>query len=373
MPEQTFNYQKEIEKEWENFQNKKIYPNIAILGQTGCGKSSLINKIFGVDLAKVSDLQPETQNLEMYKGEDYDISVNLIDSRGYELSDTSDSYITSLKRQLNKMKREEKELHIVWFCLSIAKKRIEDIDLNTLKEILKIEELKGRIYCVLTKCDEDTENADVATEYKKILKENINYNLKIYEVSLDENLKLDLDQLIRNSIMSLDSDDLRNHFVSSLKGNLKLKRETAESCITKYMVLAGGIGASPIPFSDSILLAPLQSKMIVEITNIYGLKNKENLSKGFIIELIAANVGKSLAGSLLKLIPGIGTIAGGLINASVATAITYAIGKVISELCYRNCEAILQGNKENILKIFDTELIKQMVNKFFRQYMEQKN
>lgn len=47
-------YEEDLRKDWEEFANKnKLLPNIMLLGATGCGKSSLINLVFGRDLAEV--------------------------------------------------------------------------------------------------------------------------------------------------------------------------------------------------------------------------------------------------------------------------------------------------------------------------------
>lgn len=364
-------YIEELKKEQEKFQKTKVYPNIVVLGVTGCGKSSLINNIFGKDVAVVSDIQPETQEFETFSGKENGIGINLIDSKGYELEDNSGSYIKRLKEKIDTMKKEKEEIHIVWFCLSVAKRRVEEIDLAILKETLEIKELKGRVFVVLTKCDEDDENGNIAKEYRKVLNDNFT-DLKIYEVSTEKGLDLEINKLLEDSALSLDNDDLRNSFISAQTKNLELKKSQVTEAIKKYIISAAAIGAVPIPFSDSALLIPLQLTMITEITNIYGMRNIVNLSKGVVSDIVISNIGKSLAGSILKFIPGVGSIVGGAINAGVASAVTYGLGKAVSEICFSNCEKVLNGEDTSLSEIFDTNLLINLCKKFFEEYMNKK-
>lgn len=109
---------------------------------------------------------------------------------------------------------------------------------------------------------------------------------------------------------------------------------TEHKIIHTAAAAAATTAASPIPFSDAALLIPIQITMI---TGLYKA-NGANISRG-VVEGAALNatmvsgLGKSLAGNLLKFIPGVGTIAGGTLNAGVAVAFTEALGfAVVSEL-----------------------------------------
>lgn len=362
-------YIKDMEKEWEEHQNIKVYPNIVVLGVTGCGKSSLINNVFGKDVALVSDIQPETQEFKTFLGKENGTGINLIDSKGYELEDNSGSYIERLKEKITLMKQEKEEIHIVWFCLSVAKKRVEEMDLAILKKTLEIKELKGRVFVVLTKCDEDDEEGSVTKEYRKVLNDSFT-DLRIYEVSIEEELDLEIDKLLEDSALSLDNDDLRNSFIGTQSKNLELKKSQASSALSKYIVMASGIGAVPIPFSDSALLIPLQLKMITEITDIYGMRNISTFSKGVVSNIVISNIGKSLAGSIIKFIPGVGSIVGGVINTGVASSITYGLGKAVSEICLSNCKKVLNGEKISPLEIFNSDILVALSKKFFEEYMK---
>lgn len=365
------NYGQLMEKEFEKFEGNGYYPNIVLLGVTGCGKSSLINNVFGVEVAKVCDIQPETQDFETFRGKEYGTTVNLIDSKGYELEDSSISYITRLQRKIYSMELEGEKINIVWFCLSVSKKRIEEMDLEIIRKISEIKELKNKIFLVLTKCDEDDEEGTVVKEYKRILKENFP-QLEAYEVSNDKELELDYDKLIEDSVNCLDDEALRTSFIAAQFKNLTVKKENVEKGLKKYAAMAAAVGATPIPFSDAALLIPIQLKMIAEITEMYGMRNLATFTKGGIANLIISNLGKNIAANLIKLIPMTGSFIGGAINAAVASSITYSIGKATSEICFMNCEKILNGEKVDVFDIFNSELFGTLMDTFLKESAKKK-
>ena len=86
------------------------------------------------------------------------------------------------------------------------------------------------------------------------------------------------------------------------------------------------VGFSPIPFSDAVLLVPIQLTMMMRLYKIFGASWSEALAKGITKELVVVGLGRSLVGNVLKFVPAVGTIAGGAINATVATTITEALG-----------------------------------------------
>lgn len=89
-------FEENMNAAWEKYQSEKkneLYPNIMLLGISGAGKSSLINAIFKRDLAKVSNVKPETKGYgKIYYGKQYGLSVNLIDTAGYEMNQGNDYY-----------------------------------------------------------------------------------------------------------------------------------------------------------------------------------------------------------------------------------------------------------------------------------------
>ncbi len=59
-----------MEKMREAIKKEKPIMNILLMGATGMGKSSLINGLFGEEVAKVGIGKPVTQHLEKYVDEE---------------------------------------------------------------------------------------------------------------------------------------------------------------------------------------------------------------------------------------------------------------------------------------------------------------
>ncbi|MGT2802917.1 Uncharacterized conserved protein, DUF697 family [Streptococcus henryi] len=100
----------------------------------------------------------------------------------------------------------------------------------------------------------------------------------------------------------------------------------AQAAVHTASAAAGTVALSPIPFSDAILLVPIQTTMVTAIYKAYGQNISEGVVSGVIKSTFATNLGRTAASNLLKLIPGAGTVAGAVIGSSVAIAFTEAIG-----------------------------------------------
>lgn len=370
-------YEKNLQNEWEKFSKKNsVLPNIMLLGMTGCGKSSLINLVFDKELAPVNDVSRGTEGFKTYWGREHDMGVNLIDSRGYEMEngneESFDLYYNSIKQRIEESSKKAplEKIHIVWFCISVAGSRIQEYDIQILKLLYKEEDLRNRVAIVLTKCDEDDENGSTAKLFREIANQDIGHNLPSFEVSTDPNLRLDLEKLITWSAEQMDDDDLREAFISSQIISLQAKREAASEKIGVYALAAAGIGATPIPIADAALLTPLQITMSTHIIHIYGMENIANISTALIGNVIISNLGKAFAGSLLKMIPMVGAIIGGAINAGVASLITSALGFAISEICYDSCKKIAKGEYVDMTSMFDVGVIQESIQSYMKEHKQ---
>ena len=70
--------------------------NIIVAGITGTGKSTLINAVFGTELARTGSGRPVTEHIDEYQNEE--IPVHIWDTVGLELnSETTKKSIQSIK------------------------------------------------------------------------------------------------------------------------------------------------------------------------------------------------------------------------------------------------------------------------------------
>jgi small GTP-binding protein len=123
--------------------------------------------------------------------------------------------------------------------------------------------------------------------------------------------------------------------------------ERADEVIGKYMWAAGGAAAiNPFPLLDLAGGSAITVKMVLDLAGVYGQKIDADtivtllgqLGKNLIAMVGATAAAPALAaavGSLLKTVPGIGTITGGIVQGLVQALVARWIGRVFCEY-FRN-------------------------------------
>lgn len=127
-------------------------------------------------------------------------------------------------------------------------------------------------------------------------------------------------------ILAKSQDQFEGLFEEFLKGADEQTRKKCHTTIHAATLTAAIIGCSPIPFSDAFLLVPVQLTMMARLHKIFGQSWSESLGKSVSKELVVVSLGKSAVGNIVKVVPGVGTITGAAINATVASTITEALG-----------------------------------------------
>lgn len=135
--------------------------NVVIVGQTGVGKSSLINYLYGETVVESGVGKPVTK--EGFHSIDFKINglpVRIFDSWGLEV-DKADQWMESLNEELKKRgtnQPAENWFHSVFYCISASSHRIQPFDVKIIK---KFYSEKYKVSVVFTKSDtvgdEDTE------------------------------------------------------------------------------------------------------------------------------------------------------------------------------------------------------------------------
>lgn len=105
----------------------------------------------------------------------------------------------------------------------------------------------------------------------------------------------------------------------------------ADKLIREYAFGSSLTGYIPIPFMDMLGLISVQRVMLMRLSKLYGVPFSKNMANAWLTTLMSGLASKAvtpLVGSALKMIPVIGTVAGGTSMAAMSGAATYAVGKV---------------------------------------------
>lgn len=127
--------------------------NIALIGKTGTGKSTLINYLFGVSLARTGTGAPVTaRGFHPYDLEIFGLAVRIYDSWGLE-ADKAEQWLLELKTELGKRGTDrpaEDWFHTIFYCINAGGHRVEPYDANIIKQFLGN---NYQVTVILTKAD----------------------------------------------------------------------------------------------------------------------------------------------------------------------------------------------------------------------------
>jgi GTP-binding protein EngB required for normal cell division len=114
--------------------------NTMILGQTGVGKSSLINYLYGADVVLAGSGKPVTGRGDFTKISvpspfKSDVKINIFDSWGLE-SDKAEDWASVIDAKLNAELSFDEMIYAIVYCSSYANDRIQDFEIRMLKKLL---------------------------------------------------------------------------------------------------------------------------------------------------------------------------------------------------------------------------------------------
>lgn len=361
----TDNIFSEFENEYEKEKSKTIRPNIIILGCTGSGKSSLVNLVFGDSVAIVGEGKPVTQGIDCHKSEKFCI----FDTKGYESgkkeqAEFRERVLSFVDERNSGRQLNSSSIHLAWYCIPAPGHRVFDIDAS----VVNLVRSAGiPVAIVLTKSDQVSEEDSSQMEGSIKTKAP---GVKIFSVSTDPNIDLGPDELLDWSYENLD-ESVKSGFAraTDIASGIKLKRRAARNIYLQHAGIAATAAASPIPFSDAPLLMANQLTMIARLSFLWELPALKSQSAGALAAQFAAVLGRSLAGNIVKFIPGAGTIAGGTINATIASSFTMAIGWAVSEIAEKYKLAEHQGENVNFDDYFSIEIVKSLISAYMKKDM----
>ena len=354
---ENFNY----EDAFRLVQSEVSKPNILICGVTGIGKSTLIRDIFAMSEAEGPEIgnrgRARTTGVHPYSPAG--ATMTLYDSQGYEIGTDEHKYMKEVLKVIDDKisahpDEMQEHIHEVWYCVSAANNRFFEADEKMIRKIRQ--KYKIPVMVILTKVD--CVDEDGIIYLKKAILEKIP-DISIFTYACDEKTAdwdeetrkkyVQKDEIIEWALEHLDQS-LRAGFIPAVKKSLEVKRNyIARKVIPKYAGLAWATVAATsiisVPFTDSVPLMALQVKMSYEIIKGYGIRTEGQQIAANLVGTSAVSVfGRSLASSLIRVIPVAGGIVNATVNTTVAASVTAVLGFAIALVCEQYLAACVDNN-----------------------------
>lgn len=309
------------------------HANILIVGQTGVGKSTLINAVFRKPLAAAGMGRPVTKVVQRF--EDPDVPVTLYDTRGVELGDEQKAVIRDFRKIIEKSLKgpPEDHIHLVWYCMDAGQTRVQNYDdaiISALAEHVPV-------VLVLTQVIDD-ERADALEKEVVEAGLEITGGRAIRTLAAKRRIRgttlraHGLDDLVRVTDELL-PEAVRRAFTNAQGVLLELKANQARAIVGVASAAAAGVGAAPIKGPDALVLRPIQVGMLAGVTAVFGIdfdaETRNKLVQAATGQGGVETLGKKAVKTLLKRAPGVGQA----VNATVAGVLTAALGEAFVRLC----------------------------------------
>lgn len=342
--------------------------NLAIFGKTGVGKSTLVNAIFGEEVARTGIGEPVTRDAHLYLHESGALGV--LDTRGLEIGQDTDEIIDELNRYVAAMRKKPltEQLHVAWYCVRASDRRFEDTEADF---ITRLHALGLPVICVLTQVPKSGERYH--PDATLLVKEIEGRGLPIFESRVFMSMALADDftlqpshglQELLDATFRGAPEGVAEALTVAQKIDLKRKRERAAAITSTAAAAAAAAGATPIPFSDAVILVPIQLGMMASISIVYDIDVDKATMASIAATASATTAGKTLAANMLKFIPGVGTVAGGTVNATIASGFTAAMGAAWTAVCVQ----LARGKLAAVSGAMDHQAIRRLfLDEFTRQ------
>jgi predicted GTPase/uncharacterized protein (DUF697 family) len=338
-------------------------PRIMVIGRSRAGKSSLINAICGLKVAKVSDTKPETGEAEWkdYHHDGVDL-LHILDTRGLQeaeaprQADSAKDPFDSIMQAVNK----ECPDVVLFICKAteVHSGSQEDIEICT-TILTKIKNKYKRdlpMIGVLTKCDElapprvtlptdnERKNRNIDAEVKNLYgylqqREKLRFHIKEvvptvayaeYEdvrnglILPDEDYRWNITKLVETMI-KYTPRETRSSF-ARMAHLAEFQLTAANTVVVACSGLSAVVSANPIPGAAIPAVLAIQTFMVMYIGWLSGREFSEQTVKDFAVTGgVAAGADAGMVGIAdiaLKFVPGFGSV----LSAGASTIATKGLG-----------------------------------------------
>lgn len=215
--------------------------NIMVAGITGVGKSTLLNAIFGSDLAETGKGRPVTSHIYEYKNNT--VPIHIWDTVGLELdSEKTKESIKSIRDTIASKADSEDPLdhvHAIWYCINSGSNRYQGAELDFIKNLHSI---GVPFIIVLTQCIGDIDEINTFEAQIRDINNSMGMNdIDIVQVCAQD-FKLrgltvpafGLDDLVQTTLNKL-PDFIKGSFIAAQRVSKAQKREYCGDIIVEYV------------------------------------------------------------------------------------------------------------------------------------------
>ena len=348
--------------------------NVLVIGNSGVGKSTLINAVLGEDVAITSwGDSGTTIKLDIYNGEPF----NIIDTIGFEPSWLkSIKAIAAIKKWSHKSAKEEnedKQINVIWFCVDGTSRKLFP---NAIKDLSRsISMWKSvPIIVVITKSysvPERTENIELVNKVFSQNKDLSKRLRKIIPVVASPYILNDTASAPPEGITELidATNELMPEGFKAAKNdisrfNLGRKRTWAQGAIVASVGSAVAKCFINLGTSDSLVLSAIENALVDSLSKIYNVDKNSKVTQIIKNNIANGTVNKfaKTAISLIEKLPVGQKLGSTIINPIIAASVVILIG----ESAAMSFEKIYLGNDDNeeiekIEEVFDSDVVSEIV------------
>jgi uncharacterized protein (DUF697 family)/GTPase SAR1 family protein len=341
--------------------------NLAVFGKTGVGKSTLVNAIFGEAVAATGIGRPVTLGSHLYVHRTGKLGV--YDTQGLEVGRDTDRIIGELQSFIDHSRTLPfpEQVHLAWYCVRATDRRFEQTEGAFIRKLV---DLGLPVVLVMTQVParRDTEGRlHVAPDALELAHQIEQMQLPVHGgrpvlvnaladpfTGVEQHGLLDL----LDATFRLAPDGAAEALNAAQKIDPARKAAAAEKAVNAATAAATAAGFTPIPFADAAVLVPIQISMMAKIANIYDIPMQRATIASLAATTVTTQTGRAAATGLLKLVPGVGTLAGGAITGGVAGTVTFAVGHA----WHRVCIGMAEGRYQTVTGTLDSQMVQKVFN-----------
>ncbi|MBT9444536.1 MAG: 50S ribosome-binding GTPase [Hyphomonadaceae bacterium] len=309
--------------------------NVLLAGNSGVGKSTVINAIFGDEVAQTGVGNPQTMSIVPY--EPPERPLRIYDTRGFEIAKAEET-VAAVRGKISELRSKvdpRDQIHIVWTCILEQSHRIEPVQQGLLR-MLRDQQPNVPAIVLITQAFEG--NAEMEAKVRELAIPN---NGVIPILATEKRIGPHLvpprgvDELVETTLRLL-PEAQKHAFIAAQTARWDLKERAVTNRINTAAVAAASSSLIPVPGGHSVALLSIQMGMLAWINSYLGITINDSGGKDVIKGLIGIVVAKAggqtafwmVLSEATKLFPGLGTLGAAAVGGPIAAALTKTLGHV---------------------------------------------